>query len=117
MFRTGESATFMNRGSIPPEDRHRPEPEIIPPARRDRGGRSGTTWTRLSIDETGVQRISVTRIAPLGMFGFWAMVTLGALALFTVFLGAVVLLVPVVAVLLLAGIITRFFRASSRRGF
>jgi hypothetical protein len=105
----------MMRGSIPPENRHRPEPEIIPPGQPEPDRRSGATWTRLHVDDAGVHRISVTRVGPLGMLGFWAIVALGSLALAIIFLGALVLLIPLIAVFVATGIVMSFFGSSSRR--
>ncbi len=107
----------MNRAAIPPETRHVPEPEILAPGQPERVTRSGATWTRLRLDGDGVHRVSVTRIGPLGMLGFWMMIALGALALVILFLGALVLLIPAVALVLATGLVMRLLRTSSRRWF
>jgi len=109
--------TFMNRPSIPPEDRHVPEPEIIPPEPRGRHSRSSAKWTRLVIDEDGVHRISVTRIGPLGFFAFWLIAGIVALALIVFFLGAFVFLLPLVAVLLAVGVGMSIWRFVSKQLF
>jgi hypothetical protein len=105
----------MMRGAIPPEDRHRPEPEIIPPGQPEPDRRSGATWTGLHIDDAGVHRFSVMRVGPLGMLGLWAIVALGSLALTIIFLGALVLLIPLIVLLVSAGIVMSFLGSSSRR--
>ena len=90
----------------------RVEPEIIPP---DREGRS-TDWRRAAWrpfgpnETAGMHRVYVARIGP---FGF-AMLTLAfailAAAILLAFTGAILLLLPVVALLIVVGAIVRFLR-------
>lgn len=85
----------------------RVEPEIIPP---DRTGH-GPGWRPYRPNEAaGVHRVYVTRIGP---FGF-AMLTLAfailAASILLVFAGAILLWLPVVALLIVVGAIVRFLR-------
>jgi hypothetical protein len=99
------------------EPTHRqPEPEIIPPGapqprwEDQRRGRSGTTraWVWTS-DQRGT-RLRYGRPGPLGLvLLFAAIAALGALGFF-VFLGALAIAIPVVAALVLAGLIGSVLR-------
>jgi hypothetical protein len=90
----------------------RVEPEIIPPDRAGRGpGWRRPAWPPYRQGETpGMHRVYVTRIGP---FGF-AMLTLAfailAAAILLVFAGAILLWLPVVALLIVVGAIVRFLR-------
>jgi len=107
----------MNRPPNPPEHRHFPEPEIIPPEHPGRRTRSGATWTRLVIDEQGVPRVSVTRIGPLGLFVIWLIAGLVALALLVFFFGAFLFLIPLIVVLLAVGVGMSIWRFVSQQRF
>jgi hypothetical protein len=90
----------------------RVEPEIIPP---DRAGR-GSGWRRAAwppsgqSEAAGVHRVYVTRVGPFGV----AMLTLAfailAAAILLVFAGAILLWLPMVALLIVVAAIFRFFR-------
>jgi hypothetical protein len=94
----------------------RVEPEIIPPDRQDRGSGRGSDWRRAAWrpygpnETAGTHRVYVARIGP---FGF-AMLTLAfailAAAILLAFTGAILLLLPVVALLIVVGAIVRFLR-------
>jgi CHASE2 domain-containing sensor protein len=107
----------MNRPPNPPEHRHFPEPEIIPPERPEPRTRRGATWTRLVIDEHGVPRVSVTRIGPLGVFVAWLIAGLVGLALVVFFFGAVLFLIPLIVVLLAVGVGVSIWRFVSQQRF
>ena len=94
----------------------RVEPEIIPPDRAASGPGRGADWRRAAWrpfgqnEAPGMRRVYVTRIGP---FGF-AMLMLGfailAAAILLVFAGAILLWLPVVALLIVIGAIVRFLR-------
>jgi hypothetical protein len=94
----------------------RVEPEIIPPNRAGSGSGRGPDWRRATWrpygqnETAGMHRVHVTRIGP---FGF-AMLTLAfailAAAVLLVFAGAILLWLPVVALLIVVGAIVRFLR-------
>jgi len=94
----------------------RVEPEIIPPDRQERGPGRGADWRRAAWrpygpnETAGMHRVYVGRIGP---FGF-AMLTLAfailAAAILLVFAGAILLWLPVVALLIVVGAIVRFLR-------
>lgn len=107
----------MSRPPNSPDNRHFPDPEILPPERPGRRNRSGATWTRLVIDETGVPRLSVTRIGPLGLFLLWVVAALVALGIVVFFLGAFVFFLPLAAVLFAVGVGASIWRAISRSRF
>ncbi len=93
-------------------ERPRVEPEIIPP---DHTGR-GANWSRSPWrggaygDARGTQRIFVARLGPFGIaLLMLAVAAIVAIVLIAV-LGAVLIWIPVVAVLIVAAALFRFFR-------
>lgn len=100
-------------------DQPHPEPEIIPPGapdprwqdRRGQGGArpgQGRVWV-WSSDERGT-RLRYGRPGPLGLvLVFAALAALGALGFF-VFLGAVAITLPIIAAVLIAGLIGSILR-------
>jgi predicted RND superfamily exporter protein len=107
----------MNRPPNSPEDRHFPEPEIIPPERPDRRARPDATWTGVFVTENGIRRISVKKIGPLGLFVFWTVAVAVALALVVLFLGAFLFLIPLAVVLFAVGIGASIWRTISQGRF
>jgi hypothetical protein len=90
-------------------ERPRAEPEIIPPER----GRIQSDWPPHTFDATGAtHRVYVARLGPLGfallMLAFAAVVAL----ILIVMLGAVLIWIPVVAVLAVVAIVYRLLRSS-----
>jgi len=95
--------------------RRPPEPEIIPPGapeprwqerRRDSGAGQAWIWTS---DQRGT-RLRYTHPGPLGLILiFAALAVLGALGFF-VFVGALAITLPLVAALVLAGLIGGILR-------
>jgi hypothetical protein len=96
----------------PPPERPRLEPEIIPP---DRGGRRSDSrqppWqTAWSSQARGTQRIYVTRLGPFGFAMLMLVLALLTAAIFLAIVGAVLIWIPVVALIVVAAAIYRFFR-------
>jgi hypothetical protein len=90
-----------------PPEQPRVEPEIIPP---DRSGRQAP-WSPYGFTDTrGTYRIRVTRVGPFGiallMLAIAAVVTIVMIAV----LGAVLIWIPIVAVVLIAGALLRLLR-------
>ncbi len=94
----------------------RVEPEIIPPDRQDRGPGRGTDWRRPAWrpygqnETTGMHRVYVTRIGPFGFVLLTMALAILAAAILLVFAGAILLWLPVVALLIVVGAIFRFLR-------
>jgi len=94
------------------DDRNQPEqprvePEIIPPDRSSRY----SPWSSSGFSETrGVHRIHVARVGPFGI----ALLMLAIAALATIImiavLGAVLIWIPIVAVVLIVGALLRVLR-------
>ena len=93
----------MDDGKAP--ERPRVEPEIIPPD-RTRSARRDPSYDEMD----GAHRVYVTRIGPLGgallMLAIAAFVAVGGLLLF----GALLIWLPLVALILIIGAITALFR-------
>jgi hypothetical protein len=94
----------------------RVEPEIIPPDRQERGPGRGSdrqraAWRPYGPNETaGMHRVYVTRIGPFGVAMLTLVFAILAAAILLVFAGAILLWLPVVALLIVVGAIVRFLR-------
>jgi hypothetical protein len=97
------------RDSDRPE-RPRLEPEIIPPER----GRRGTDWqqyvwrSQASTGET--HRIYVTRLGPFGMAMLMLVIGIVIAVILLATIGAILVWIPILALLLAAGVIYRLLR-------
>jgi hypothetical protein len=108
---------MTNQGPIPPDERRRPEPEIIPPGRPDRSGgeRDSGSWSRVVIDQGGMRRIYVSKIGPLGLIPFALLAALISIALLIFFVGAFLILLPVIGLFVAGAVIAGLMGAFSRR--
>jgi len=106
--RTGEYARVDN--SSEPE-RPRQEPEIIPPDRsRAAQDWRQPAWRPGGWSESGIHRVYVTRIGPFGVgMLMLAFAILGAV-IFLAVIGAVLIWIPVVALLVVVAAIFRALR-------
>ena len=90
-----------------PPERPRVEPEILPP---DRSGRTSPWGPYGFSDARGTNRIYVTRLGPVGI----ALLILALAAVVTIVLiavlGAVLIWIPIVAVVLIVGALLRLLR-------
>ena len=99
----------MTRNSDRPE-RPRLEPEIIPPAR----SRRGSDWQQYvwgpqaSTSET--HRIYVTRLGPFGMAALMLVIGIVIAVILLATIGAILVWIPILALLLAAGVIYRLLR-------
>jgi hypothetical protein len=93
-------------------ERPRVEPEIIPPDRRPQGAdwRQPAWRPQAPGDARGTQRIFVTRIGPFG--GAMLMLALALLVavFFLIIAGAVLIWIPLVALLVVVAAVSRFLR-------
>jgi hypothetical protein len=92
-------------GSPSPPETPRSEPEIIPP---DRPGYGRVRWD--SVDQYGQHRIYVRRIGPFSIFGFVLVFGFVVAALLALLLGAVLVALPIAALLLAGGLIASLLR-------
>jgi hypothetical protein len=95
----------------------RVEPEIIPPDRQEhrqeRGQERGFDRRRRPSgpnEAAGMHRVYVTRIGPFGFVMLTLAFAIIAAAILLVFAGAILLWLPVVALLIVVGAIFRFLR-------
>jgi hypothetical protein len=95
-------------------DDHRPEPEIIPPGadaarwQDQRNARQGRTW--IWTNDPRYARLRPGRPGPLGfVLIFAALAALGTLGFF-VFLGALAITLPIIAALLIVGLLGGILR-------
>jgi hypothetical protein len=105
---------MISQRPIPPDEGRHPEPEIIPPGRPDRRETSGS-WSRVVIDENGVRRIYVAKIGPLSLIPFALLGAIVSIALLIFFLGAFLILLPLLGLLIAGAVIAGLMRAFSRR--
>jgi hypothetical protein len=90
-----------------PPEQPRVEPEIIPP---DRGGRS-SPWNPYGFTETrGTHRIHVMRVGPFGIALLMLAIAAVAAIIMIAVLGAVLIWIPIVAVVLIVGALLRALR-------
>jgi len=98
-------------------ERPRYEPEIIPP---DHDGRQNDwgrpPWRRAPFGEAhATQRVYVTRIGPFGMaLALLAIAAIVAIVLIAI-VGAVLIWVPIIAAVLVAGALFRIWHSLGRR--
>ena len=97
----------------------RVEPEIIPPDRQehgpDRGPGRGADWRRAAWpygpNQTGgMHRVYVARIGPFGFAVLTLVLAILAAVFLLIFAGVILLWLPVVVLLIVAGAIFRFLR-------
>jgi hypothetical protein len=96
-------------------ERHYPDPEILPPLHKSQGETERGPWRRVFIDEQGTRRIYVTKVGPLGLLSFSAFAGFLSVILLILFLGAFVLLLPLLGILFGAAVIAGLLRRFSRR--
>ena len=85
----------------------RPEPEIIPPG--SAGGRSHGIWVSVN-DQDGTRRVYVTRPGPFTIILALAIIGLIAIVGLIVLLSLALIWIPVVIVLVLAFVLTMYWR-------
>ena len=89
----------------------RVEPEIIPPDRTGRADWRGSAWPPYAYSEAqGSHRVYVTRLGPLGLTLLLAGVGVLAVAIFLTIVGAILIWIPVVALLVAAAAVYRILR-------
>lgn len=103
--------TMIDR-RFPPDEKHRSEPEIIPPGRAGGGEPESTFWVREF--ERGSHRIHVTRIGRFGLLPFFLLGGIISIALLIFVLSAFLILIPVAGIVLAAAIIAGLLRGYPR---
>ncbi len=99
----------------PPDKGNSLEPEIIPPDQPDAAELDTAHWPRRFVDVGGEQRIYVTRIGPLGLLPFALLFGFVSVALLIFFIGAFLILIPVLGFVVAATIIAGLLRINSHR--
>jgi hypothetical protein len=101
----------MAENSNRPE-RPRLEPEIIPPARGRRySGWQYDVWQPYASSTAGgTHRLYVARLGPFGLAMFMLLVGIVVAVLVLAVVGAILIWIPILALLLAAGVIFRFWR-------
>jgi hypothetical protein len=94
----------------PPFEQPRSEPEIIPPGATSRA-RFETPFERIDLS----QRIYVTKIGPIGIILIALAVGIVFAAVLILVLGAFLVWIPVVGLLVAAGVVSTLFRNYLRR--
>jgi hypothetical protein len=89
-----------------PPEQPRVEPEIIPPDRS-----SGySPWSPYGFTETRGTRIHVTRVGPFGIALLMLVIAAVATIIMVAILGAVLIWIPIIAVVLIVGALLRLLR-------
>lgn len=94
----------MSPSPVTPET-PRSEPEILPP---ERSGHGRMRWE--SVDQFGTHRIYVRKLGPFSILGFGLLFGIIVAAVLALFLGAVLIALPVIFVLVAAAIIAGLLR-------
>jgi len=97
-----------------PPDYVHAEPEIIPPGRGERRNPTSQVWVWVA-DRDGTHRAAITPPGPLTIFLILALVALIVALILAVFLGAVLFWIPVLVVLLGAGLLAAAVRQRWRQ--
>jgi hypothetical protein len=95
------------------DERHYPEPEILPPGQEDAPAPRDEIWGQ-GTKEHSVHRIYVTRIGPFGLLPFALLGGVLTIALFAFLFGFLLILLPVAGLILAATIIGSFLRGGPR---
>jgi hypothetical protein len=96
---------------FPPDEEHRWEPEIIPPAHADGSEPENALWVREV--ERGKHHIYVTKIG-FGLLPFLLLAGLVSIALLIFVVGAFLILIPLAGVVIAAAIIAGLLRGYPR---
>ena len=91
----------------PPAQEPRFEPEIIPPGQVDGQSMHGA---RGYVHMQGVHRVYVGKVGPFGLVLLALLVAIFIAVILVVLLGAVLIWIPVVTLLVAAGVISSFLR-------
>lgn len=89
----------------PPSEQPRSEPEIIPPNCADR-----SVWGQPDFAVRGTDRVYVTKVGPLGLILLGLVIAAVAALLVVLVLGAVLLWIPVIALLVAIGVFSGLLR-------
>ena len=91
----------------------RAEPEIIPPNRDDR--QSGTVRIRVFADGNSVRHVYIVRLGPLGVLMLALMIGILFVIILVLLVGAFLIWIPLVGMLVAAGITSSLLRGYFRR--
>jgi hypothetical protein len=97
---------------IPSDERRFPEAEIIPPDRHDYRKRKADGWSRVVIEHNGAGRVYVGRIGPLGLIPFALLGGFISVGLLVFFLGAFLILAPLLGLIVAGTILSGLMRPS-----
>jgi hypothetical protein len=94
-------------------EKPRAEPEIIPPNRDDR--QSGTVRIRVFADGNSVRHVYIARLGPLGVLMLALMIGILFVMILVLLVGAFLIWIPLVGMLVAAGITSSLLRGYFRR--
>jgi hypothetical protein len=96
------------------DERHYPEPEIIPPGQEDGPAPRDEIWGQGRTEEHSVHRIYVTNIGPFGLLPFALLGGVLTIAFFAFLFGFLLILLPIAGLILAAALIASFLRGGPR---
>jgi hypothetical protein len=99
---------------LPPEERHYPEPEIIPPGNEDGSEAENPVWGQGTIEEHSIHRIYVTKVGPFGVLPLALLGGVITIALLALLFGFLLIFIPLVGLILAAALIGSFLRGGPR---
>ena len=96
------------------DERHYPEPEIIPPGQEDVPAPRDEIWGQGRTEERSVHRIYVTKIGPFGLLPFALLGGILTIAFLAFLFGFLLILLPVAGLILAAAAIGSFMHGRPR---
>jgi hypothetical protein len=100
----------MDQRSTP--ERPRSEPEILPPERSDTGPMHDARWERAGTE--GVYRVRVVKLGPVGATLLAVGIGVASAVLLVLVFSTLLILIPIVGLLIAAGIIAGLLRGYFR---
>jgi hypothetical protein len=105
----------MDKRPIPPGEKPRAEPEVIPPSGDDRQSESSAAHIRVFVDAHGIRHIHVSRLGPLGIFVLALMIGILIAIILILLLGVFLIWIPLFGLLVAAAIISGLLRVYFRQ--
>jgi hypothetical protein len=105
---------IMMNQNFPEDDKHRSEPEIIPPGKMDIREMEGRLRGRVPTDAYSFHRVYISRTGPFGLLPFFLLAGVIGAVLLIFMASAFLILIPVAGVILAASLFAGLLRGRAR---